>query len=91
MISLIAAMLVAAATPEAPAGSAATPPATVQPATVQAAATPTPKSEKICWDETPTGTRFSHKVCATREQLDQRRRDDQDWKMGMRPQPAAGR
>jgi hypothetical protein len=86
MINLIAAMLVAAATPEAPAGSAATPPAAVQPA-----ATPAPKSEKICWDETPTGTRFSHKVCATREQLDQRRRDDQDWKMGMRPQPASGR
>lgn len=89
MISLIAAMLMAAATPEASAGVAATAPAapasSVQAAADQAAPK---KAEKICWDEAPTGTRFSHRVCATREQLDQRRRDDQDWKMGMRPQPA---
>lgn len=30
------------------------------------------------------------KVCATREQIDQRRHDDQDWKMRLRPMPAAG-
>jgi hypothetical protein len=82
MIGLVVSLLLAAAEPEAPA--AAPPPQ-------KAAAEPQkPQPDKVCWDETPTGTRFSHKVCATREQIDQRRHDDQDWKMRLRPMPAAG-
>lgn len=79
MISLVAILLLAAAAPDA------------APAGADPAAPPQKsKSEKICWDEAPTGTRFSHRVCATREEIDQRRRDDQNWKMMMRPQPAGG-
>jgi hypothetical protein len=89
MIGLAVALLLAAAPPEAPPAAPAAP--AVTPATADAAAPPQKsKSEKVCWDEAPTGTRFSHRVCATREQIDQRRKDDQDWKMMMRPQPAAG-
>ena len=84
MISLVAALLLAAATPDPAPAPSATPTSAAQPS----ADAPQKKPEKICWDETPTGTRFSRRVCATREELDQRRRDDQDWKMGMRPQPA---
>ena len=87
MISLIAAMLIAAAAPETAPGSAATPPLA---GGASAAPAPKPKPEKICWDETPTGTHFSHRMCATRDQLEQRRHDDQDWKMNLRPVPAAG-
>jgi hypothetical protein len=87
MIGLVVALLLAAPPPEAaPAAPAAvTPVAADAPAPAQKS-----KSEKVCWDEAPTGTRFSHRVCATREQLEQRRKDDQDWKMMMRPQPAGG-
>jgi hypothetical protein len=87
MIGLAVALLLAAAPPEAPPAA----PVAAAPVAADAAAPPQKsKSEKVCWDEAPTGTRFSHRVCATREQIDQRRKDDQDWKMMMRPQPAAG-
>ena len=79
---LVAAEPAAAAVADAASGPAA--PATAAPPVKKA------KDQVICWDETPTGTRFSHRVCATREQLEQRRRDDQDWKMWLRPTPAGG-
>lgn len=82
MIGLLASLLLAAAAPDAAVGTAA--PAE-KPAAQQKAET-----EKICWNEAQTGTRFSHKVCATREQLDQRRRDDQDAKMRLRVNPPVG-
>jgi hypothetical protein len=99
MINLITALLLAAATPEAasleaPASASPTAtadkPAPAAPA-VQQASVADSKPRLICWDEAPTGTRFTHKVCATKEQLEMRRRDDQNWKMMARPVPAAGR
>ena len=86
MISLVAALLLAAGPTD------AAPQPAAQPAAAQPAApAKTSKTDKICWDETPTGTRFSHRVCATREDIDQRRRDDQDWKMRLRLTPAGAK
>jgi hypothetical protein len=84
MIFLFAALLLAAEPQAAAAQDAA-------PAAASAPATPPPakkaKDQVICWDETPTGTLFTKHVCATREQLEERRRNDQDWKMGLRVHP----
>lgn len=73
MLGMVVALMLAGADPVAVAGGAA--PAAAPPP----AAAPKPaKSDKICWDETPLGTRFSQRVCATRQELDDRRRLDQD-------------
>jgi hypothetical protein len=86
MIAVFAAWVIAASGGDA-AQAAAQPPAPAAAPTpaqgAQAAAQPPKKrgDERICWEETPTGTRFSHRVCATRAEIDERRRHDQDWKM----------
>lgn len=85
MIAVFTAWIIAAAGVADPAAAtapaAATPPAPAP--VVQPAAAPKKDrgDEKVCWDETPTGTRFSKRVCATRAEIDERRRNDQDWKM----------
>jgi hypothetical protein len=70
----IAALLLAAAEP------AVAPPAPPAPAAADAPKrAKTPAEDRICWSETPLGTRFSHRVCATRAELDARRRNSQDF------------
>jgi hypothetical protein len=89
MIVILAAWIVAAAAADPAQAAVAQPPASPTLAAppsasaVQVSAPPKKSrgDEKVCWDETPTGTRFSRRVCATRAELEERRRHDQDWKM----------
>jgi hypothetical protein len=65
---VISALLMAAAdpTPSAAAASVSPPPAAV-------AAVPEKKhkgSDRVCWEERPTGSHVTTHVCATRDQLD---------------------
>jgi hypothetical protein len=94
MILLFAAMLLAAepeaAAPPATPAPAASEPAAAAPAAPAVKTAKQSKDQVVCWDETPTGTRFSKRICATRAELDQRRRDDQDWKMMLRAHPTGG-
>jgi hypothetical protein len=92
MIAL-AALVLAMAAPDA---AAATPPPAAQPQAAQAPAAdakPAPKKSKddqVCWEETPTGTRFTKRYCADRSQLQDRTRRDQDWKNRIQDQPVSG-
>lgn len=53
--------------------------AVAPPAPAAASSKPAPKgSDRVCWDEKPTGTHFPIRVCATRDELEQRQRRDQD-------------
>jgi hypothetical protein len=76
LFSIVAALLLAATEPSTPAAppqapAAAQPPAAA-PAPQRKAVDP---NERICWNETPVGTHFSERVCATRAQLDAQRRN----------------
>jgi len=68
---ILAAHLLAIADP-APAteGGPTVPAAAAQPAK--------PKSDKVCWDEAPTGSHYTRHYCASREELEQRERQDKD-------------
>jgi invasion protein IalB len=73
VLSLVmAAMMFAAADTPASAGAAA-------PA---AATAPQPEkkkgSELVCWEEAPTGSHFTKRVCMTRQDLEARQQQDQD-------------
>ena len=72
MVAMLLSVLVMAAADPAP---AAVPPA------VKVAA-PAPAKAKTpaltCWDERPTGSHVSKRICATREELDKAQRDAQD-------------
>jgi hypothetical protein len=50
------------------------------PAPAAAAAAPAkPKApERVCWDEAPTGSHFTKRYCATREELERRAQQDKD-------------
>ncbi|CAN7244885.1 hypothetical protein LJR219_000996 [Phenylobacterium sp. LjRoot219] len=94
MLSLIAAVMLATASPETPSTEAG-PPAT--PAKAEAAEEPpsaagkkTSRDDVVCWDQTPLGTRFSKRVCASRGDLDDRRQRDQDLIRGVRTAPTPG-
>lgn len=92
MLSLIAAVILAAAAPEtssadpgppspAKAAEAAEEPPSAAPKTKRS------RDDVVCWDQTPVGTRFSKRVCATRGQLDDRRQRDQDLVRTVRTAP----
>jgi len=65
----------AAAVLAAPQASAAPPNAAVAAAPHKSAPS---GSDRVCWDEKPTGTHFPIHVCANRDELELRRRRDQD-------------
>lgn len=69
---LLAAVVLAAAEPAA-ADTAAAAPAPVSAVTVK----PKPKSDKVCWDEKPTGSHMPTHVCVTKAEWDERQRQDQ--------------
>ena len=77
MLALFAAALLAAADPTpAPSAAAATaaPAATAQKANA---------NDQVCWKEAIVGTRLEKKFCASRADLEARRRNDQDeWLKG---------
>jgi hypothetical protein len=97
MIALVVALLAAAA-PEAPAAGAAA--QTAQPPAAEAAAQPPAaeakpaskkaKDDQVCWEETPTGTRFPQRYCADRQELKERTLRDQDWKNRIQDVPVHG-
>lgn len=71
---LLAAVVLAAAEPAA----ADTAPAAAAPAPVSAVTVkPKPKSDRVCWDEKPTGSHMPTRVCVSREEFEQRQRADQ--------------
>jgi len=72
---LMAAMLMAAAEPSASAAADAPAPAGA-PATQAKAAKPK-GSEKVCWDERPTGSHISKHFCATRDEREKMEQDAQ--------------
>lgn len=80
--ALVATMLLAAVDPaasaDAPAAaSAPTPPAAAAAPPAQAKAK-RKDSDVVCWNETPTGSHFSKRICATREQLELNERSSQE-------------
>ena len=72
---LMAAMLMAAAEPSASAAADA-PAAAGAPATRAKAAKPK-GSDKVCWDERPTGSHISKHFCATRDEREKMEQDAQ--------------
>ena len=94
MLGLIAAVILAAAAPETSPSEAAGPPAPAKAAEAgeepPSAASEKKKAsgdERVCWDRTPVGTRFSERVCATRRDLDDRRQRDQNMMRTVRTAP----
>ena len=84
---LVTALLMAASDPVPSAAAPAAPPAAV----AQAAAKPD-AGKKVCWDETPTGSHFTRRVCVTPEELEHARQAAQDavTDRGRPPPPAFG-
>lgn len=89
MLSLVAAAMLAAVAPDAPPAPAAASPPAAQPAAAPAetGGKKSSRSDRVCWDQTPVGTRFSKRVCATRGDLDDRRQRDQDLIRTVRTAP----
>jgi hypothetical protein len=94
MLSLLAALMLAVAAPDTLTTEPG-PPAT--PANAESAEEPpraggkkSSRDDMVCWDQTPLGTRFSKRVCATRGDLDDRRRRDQDLVRTVRTAPTPG-
>lgn len=70
---LVTAAIVAFADPTpAPAGGPA------PPAAAAAAPAKAKGSDKVCWDEAPTGSHYTKRYCATRDELAQREKQDKD-------------
>jgi hypothetical protein len=58
-----------------------TPPSAGGPAPAAAPAAVASKakgSDKVCWDEAPTGSHYTRRYCATRDELEQREKQDKD-------------
>ena len=72
---LMAAMLMAAAEPSA--AAAADAPAAVGAPATQAKAEKPKGSDKVCWDERPTGSHVSKHFCATRDEREKMEQDAQ--------------
>ena len=74
MISLLAALALAAADPPSAAGDTTVPPA--------AAATPAKKArdpnERVCWTEMPVGSHLPKEFCATRAEREAMERDGRE-------------
>ena len=73
---LVAAMLMAAAEPSAVAATDA--PAAAAPPAAQAKADKPKGSDKVCWDERPTGSHVSKHFCATRDEVEKMQHDGQE-------------
>ena len=69
---LMSALLMAGADPAPSAAPASVPLAVAQPLKKSKA------SDVTCWDERPTGSHVSKRICATREELEKAQRDGQD-------------
>jgi hypothetical protein len=84
---LLAAVVLAAAEPSAaPSPDAAAP---VSAVTVKAKPEKK-KSDRVCWDEKPTGSHFPTHVCVSREEFEARQRADQDAVASGRRVPPRG-
>jgi hypothetical protein len=69
---LMSALLMAGADPAPTAAPAGAPPAVAQPLKKSKA------SDVTCWDERPTGSHVTKRMCATREELEKAQRDGED-------------
>jgi hypothetical protein len=87
VISLLVALALA------PVDVAAQPEAGAPPPAAAAAAPAKPKakgSDRICWEEMPTGSHYPKRYCATRDELETRAQRDQDALNQKGRNPGAG-
>jgi hypothetical protein len=84
---LLAALVLAAAEPGAATATEA--PAAVAPVTVKAKPDKK-KSDRVCWDEKPTGSHMPAHICVSREEYEIRQRADQEAVASGRRVPPRG-